>query len=118
MVITNLEGTEVIFTMVVMEDVTVMEDMAVMENMAVMEDMVVMEDMSVMKDMAARYYVALMEDMIVMEDMVVIAESMMETVTKEATATVSLPLPALVVAWEEAAIPRASPLLLPMGRWK
>jgi hypothetical protein len=74
--------------------------------------MAVMEDMTVMKDMAV------MEDMMVMEDMVVMAEAMMEAVTKEATATVSPPLPALVVAGEEAAIPRASPILLPMGRWK
>jgi hypothetical protein len=106
MVITNLEGTEVIFTMVVMEDVTVMEVMAVMKDMAVMEDMAVMKNMAVM------------EDMRVMEDMVVIAEAMMEAGTREATATASRPLPALVVAGEETAIPRASPLLLPMGRWK
>lgn len=44
----------------------------------------------------------------------VIAEAMMEANTKEATATVSPPLPAMVVAGEEAAIPRASPVLLPM----
>jgi len=54
----------------------------------------------------------------VMKDMVVIAEAIMEANTKEATATVSPPLPAMVVAGEEAAIPRASPVLLPMGRWK
>lgn len=50
----------------------------------------------------------------VMKDMMVIAEAMMEAITKEATATVSPPLPAMAVAGEEAAIPRASPVLLPM----
>ena len=53
----------------------------------------------------------------VMEDMVVIAEAIMKTVTKEAPAIVVPPLPVMVVAGEEAAIPQASPLLLPMGRW-
>jgi len=59
-----------------------------------------------------------MEDMMVMKDMVVIAEVMVEAITQEATATVSPPLPVMVVAGEEAAIPRASPVLLAMGRWK
>ena len=54
----------------------------------------------------------------VMKDMVVIAEVMVEAITQEATATVSPPLPVMVVAGEEAAIPRASPVLLAMGRWK
>jgi hypothetical protein len=61
---------------------------------------------------------AVMEDMMVMEDMVVIAEAMMEGLTEEATARVTPLLPAMVVAGEVAATPRARPLLLPMGRWK
>lgn len=50
----------------------------------------------------------------VMEDMVVMMEAMMEAVTEEATARVSPPLPAMVVVGEEAATPRARPVLLPM----